>query len=243
MTRLVADLFADIGNGLVAIGGHRPVALQTGDLVDEIGKQLGAIGRVHDFRMELHGIEFLGFIGDEGERSVRRCGNDFEAIRDRGDAVAMAHPDLVAGADGPDAVENRAVLVDLDEGAAEFAVMAGFNLAAQLFAHGLLAVADAEHRQAAVEHDLWRPRRADVERRGRAAGQDDRLRIEALEAFFRRLEGHDLAIDAGLAHAPCDQLGDLAAEIDDENGIGMDCRCHNALPWLGLCDGELRPSL
>ena len=93
--------------------------------------------------------------------------------------------------------------------AAKFAVMVGaFNACRPSWAtHGLLPVADAEHRQAAVEHDLWRPRRADVERRGRAAGQDDRLRIEALEAFFRRLEGHDLAIDAGLAHSAVRSAG------------------------------------
>ena len=35
-----------------------------------------------------------------------------------------------------------------------------------------------------------------------------------------RLEGNDLAIDARLAHAAGDQLGDLAAEIDDEDGVG-----------------------
>ena len=34
------------------------------------------------------------------------------------------------------------------------------------------------------------------------------------------VEGHDLAVDAGLAHAPGDELGDLAAEIDDEDGVG-----------------------
>ena len=33
-------------------------------------------------------------------------------------------------------------------------------------------------------------------------------------------EGRDLGIDAGLAHPARDQLGHLAAEIDDEDGIG-----------------------
>ena len=32
------------------------------------------------------------------------------------------------------------------------------------------------------------------------------------------VEGNDLAIDARLAHAPGDELGDLRAEVDDENG-------------------------
>ena len=41
--------------------------------------------------------------------------------------------------------------VDIEEGAAEFAVVAALDLAAELHAHGLLAVADAEHRHAGVE--------------------------------------------------------------------------------------------
>ena len=43
------------------------------------------------------------------------------------------------------------------------------------------------------------------------------------------VEGHDLAIDAGLAHAPRDQLGDLAAEIQNQNAHG--CR---RSPWIAL---------
>ena len=122
---------------------------------------------------------------------------------------------------GPDAVEQRAVLLDLEEGAAEFAVVPAFDLAAELDAHRLLAVADAEHRNAGLEDDLRRARAADLDGRGRAAGKDDRLRLDALEGFVGRLERHDLGIDAGLAHAPGDQLRDLAAEIDDEDGVGM----------------------
>ena len=34
------------------------------------------------------------------------------------------------------------------------------------------------------------------------------------------IERRDLAIDARLAHAPRDQLGHLAAEVDDEDGLG-----------------------
>ena len=43
-------------------------------------------------------------------------------------------------------------------GAAEFAVMAAFDLAAQLGAHGHLAIADAQHRHAHLEHRLRRAR-------------------------------------------------------------------------------------
>ncbi len=56
------------------------------------------------------------------------------------------------------------------------------------------------------------------------AGPPDRITAFGrmpLEGGFRRLEGDDLGIDAGFAHAPRDELRHLAAEIDDEDGVGM----------------------
>ena len=67
-----------------------------------------------------------------------------------GDAVAVAHPDRIALADLPDAVGQRRRYRQLDLGAAELAVMAGLDLAAELMRHRLLAVADAEHRHAGL---------------------------------------------------------------------------------------------
>ncbi len=45
------------------------------------------------------------------------------------------------------------------------------------------------------------------------------LGLAALIAGLRLVERHDLGIDAGLAHAPRDQLRHLAAEIDDQDFI------------------------
>ncbi len=56
--------------------------------------------------------------------------------------------------------------------------------------------------------------------RRRPAGEDDALGLQPLERFFGGVERRDLAIDAGLAHAPRDQLRHLAAEVDDEDGFG-----------------------
>ena len=109
-----------------------------------------------------------------------------EALGQRDDAVAMAHPHLMALAGRPQALEQRAVLLDLDEGAAEFAMVGAFGDAAHLHAHGHLAVADAEHRHAGLEDDLRRARAADVDGRGRAARQDHGFRLDALERRFGR---------------------------------------------------------
>ena len=134
----------------------------------------------------------------------------------RGDAVAVAHPDDVPLALAPDALEQRARRADLDFRAAEFAVMAALDAAAELLGHRHLAVADAQHRHARIEDRLRRARAALVGHRGGAAGEDHRLRLHLGEGALGALERRDLAIDPGLAHPPRDQLRHLAAEIDDQ---------------------------
>src|SRR3546814_8889566 len=103
------------------------------------------------------------------------------------------------------------------------AVVAGLDVAAELHADGLLAVADAEDRQPQPEHLFRRARREFFRGRCRTAGEDDALQravvIDHVQAFIRLLERHDLAVDAGLAHAAGDQLGDLRSEIDNKNAL------------------------
>ncbi len=68
----LADLLADLGDHLAAVGGHGPVGLEAGDLVHEVRDQLGAVRRVHDLGMELHGVEAARLVGDDGERARSR---------------------------------------------------------------------------------------------------------------------------------------------------------------------------
>jgi len=136
-----------------------------------------------------------------------------------GHAVTVAHPNLVALALFPHAVEQRVGLLHLDEGLAEFAVVGGFDLAAQLGAHGLLAIADAENGKAAAEHPLRSARAAALMHGGRATRQDDALEARPVQRLFSGLEGHDLRVNPRLADAPGDELGDLGAEVDDEDTV------------------------
>ena len=53
----------------------------------------------------------------------------------------------------------------------------------------------------------------------RAAGQDDARGTEPGHRLGGALERDHFGVDARLADAARDQLGDLAAEIDDENGL------------------------
>src|SRR6185503_15901504 len=108
---------------------------------------------------------------------------------------------------------------DLDLGAAELAVVAALDLAAELLRHRLLAVADAEHRHAGLVDRLWRERRVLCVHRGRSTGEDHCLRLHLLEGLLRLLVRHDLGIDLLLPHPPRDELGDLGAEIDDQDFV------------------------
>ena len=142
-------------------------------------------------------------------------------------------------AHAPGGIEQPAFGLDLDIGAAELAVMAALDVAAELGGHGHLAVADAEHRNAGIEDRLRRARRACFVHRFRAAGEDHRLRLHLREGGFGLLERHDFGIDALLAHPARDQLRHLAAEIDDQNlvmrrGHGR----HRLLGWLGWGHGK-----
>ncbi len=150
-----------------------------------------------------------------------RGGDDAEAGRQPGHAVAVAHPDLLPVARLPHAVEQGRGGFDQKLGAAELAVVAGLDRPAQLLGHGLLAVADAQHGHLGGEDGGVGRGRLALDHRGRAAREHDGLGAELLDlGLVDRLEGVDLAVDAGFAQAPGDELGDLGAEIDDQQAVG-----------------------
>ena len=130
----LADLRANAGDLLVAEGGHRPVAFEAGDLEQEIGEKLRAIGRVNHLRMEHRRVVAALFVGRDRVRRVLRHGIDPEAFRQARDAIAMAHPHRIAAARSPHAVEQSARFEDLDIRPAEFGRVAALHLAAELLA-------------------------------------------------------------------------------------------------------------
>src|SRR5215472_11166930 len=87
-----------------------------------------------------------------------------------------------------------------------------------------MPVADAEDGHAELKRDLRRARGPQLHHRGRPAGEDDGAGAEFGDALRVGIEGHDLAIDAGLAHAPRDQLRHLAAEIENQDALAHGAR-------------------
>ncbi len=158
------------------------------------------------------------------KRSAGRGADDFEPFGRDGHAVAVAHPDRIAAAHFPEAIEQRAAFKDFDVGATEFGGVPALDRPAQLGAQGLLAVADGEDRQAAVQHHLRRAGRTFGHHRRWSARQYDALWLHPLERFGGAIERCDFGIDPRLAHTAGYELGHLATEIDDEDGIaGLKC--------------------
>ena len=138
-----------------------------------------------------------------------------EALGQPRDRVAVAHPDRLLAVD---AGEQRVVGGDADVGRAVLAVVERDDVAAELVGHQLGAVADAEDGDPAGPDGRIRPRGARVVDRVRAARQDDRARAAALELVEGRVERQQLRVDVELAHAAGDELGELAAEVEDDDG-------------------------
>ena len=77
----------------------------------KLRQQPGALGRVHDLRMELHAVEAaLASSAMAAKGAPSLTATTRKPWRQRADAVAVAHPDLLALALVPDAVEQRAVV-------------------------------------------------------------------------------------------------------------------------------------
>ena len=176
--------------------------------------------RVHDLGVELHAIEAPGFVGDGGEGRGGASGDRREAGRQGRHLVAVAHPDRHLLADPERPVEERRFVQELDRGPAELAGRAGQDLAAELRAHRLLAVADAEDRHAELEDGSGRPGAGRLVGRGRSAGQDDGRRLEPADMLVVERAGMDLAIDPELAQAAGDQLRILRAEVENQDALG-----------------------
>ncbi|MPL73681.1 hypothetical protein SDC9_19487 [bioreactor metagenome] len=217
---LVADLFADLGDRLFAIARHRPVAGEARK-PHEVLVELRALRGVVHLGVELHGVEVTRRIGGDREGGAGRGAIDLEARGDAADVVAVAHPDLLAPVLEPALEQRQRARGRSDIGAAELGgAMAGFDEAAELLHHHLLAVADPEDRHAEGEGRFRRTRRALAGDAVRATREDDCLGGETLqEGIGDLLIGMDFAIDVELAQAARNQLRDLGAEVDDEEAL------------------------
>ena len=103
--------------------------------------------------------------------------------------------------------------------AAEFAARrVGLDRDAHRLADQLHAVADAQDRHAQLEDRRIAVRSAGLVNAGRAAGEDDRQRIELADSFRGDVVADDPREGMMLANPARDELDVLGAEIEDEDG-------------------------
>lgn len=174
--------------------------------------------------MELDGIKALFLVAHAGDRAGGRGAHDLEARGKLGNLVAVAHPDLehavaFLGAEVLNAFEKLGVTVGADFGVAELTLRAAFDAAAELLGHRLHAVADAENRNAGFEHGLAGLVVAFFIGAHVRAGKNDALRVVFADEFRRHVVGMNFTVDVGFAHAAGDELGHLAAEVENEDAV------------------------
>ncbi|MCY1422568.1 hypothetical protein D9M71_382550 [compost metagenome] len=128
-----------------------------------------------------------------------------------------------------DTVQQAGLADDVNAGIAEFAQIGALHIAAQLFGHGLHAVADAEQRHLEIEHRTGRARAVFLMHRLRTAGEDDAARGKGANGVVAHVERVDFAVHADLAHAAGDQLGVLGTEIEDQDSVGVNVLGHGHL--------------
>ena len=131
----------------------------------------------------------------------------------------MAHPNLLAPAYRPCPVKQRAVVSRYPHRRGRTPDGRRFDRTAELVAQQLLPIADPQHRDAQVEH-LRREGRHSLMHRRRPPREDNPARLPGGDPVGIRIERPDFAVNPRLAQPPGDQLGDLAAKVQDQNTFG-----------------------
>ena len=160
--------------------------------MDKIGNDFGAVRRVNNFRVEQNGVKFPGLVGYRGNGRVTAGGSDDKTFWQFDHFIAVAHPDLMTCPFGPYAIKQGAIFGDVDEGPAEFLFLGGAHFATELMTHGLVAVADAQNRDAHFEYLIRGPRGFETGHRIWTTRQDDPGRIKIFEYFCGLVKGHNL---------------------------------------------------
>ncbi len=188
------------------------------------------MGSMADLGMELQTVDGPAAVADGGHRTGIGGGQGDELIIDRGDLVAVAHPDLgLAGHADKQAVG----VLNLAGGPAKLPAGRRQDLPSQGLAGQLHAVADAQDGNAQVEEGRIAARRRGNVDAGRAAGEDQAARLQLRDAGGRQVVAHDLAEDVQLAHPASDQLAVLRAEIQDQDSFTFSNGWHDNGPVPG----------
>ncbi len=115
------------------------------------------------------------------------------------------------------AVEERVMSIDDERGGTVLAGVSAGAVGAEMLRDDVHAVADAEHGDAEVEDFVGEVGRAGIVEAGGTTGKDNAAGLQRADFLEGKVIGMDLAIDASLADAPSDELGVLAAKVENQD--------------------------
>ena len=193
-----------------------------------------ALQSMGHFRMELDAVEVTRrILHGRNRRTFRRC-QQLEALRHHHNLVAMAHPHvqqrLAGGREMVCNVFQQGPLgPHFDLGIAEFPLFGTGNTTAQLFSHGLHAVANAQNRNPFVKQAFRRARATQLGHRLGATRENDAFGIELFQFLIGNIKGLNLTIDPNFPNAARDELGVLGTEIENQNAVVVDVVGHEIL--------------
>ena len=103
-------------------------------------------------------------------------------------------------------------------------MIGAFHAPAQLFGHGVHAVADAEHGDSELEHRRGHTHVAGFENQFGTAGKNDAFRSEGPPCSRVSIEVASFGVHIGFAHPAGDELGVLGAKIQDQDAVRVNVR-------------------
>ena len=188
--------------------GWGPLRQQAAGLVQEALHHIEAPGGVGDLGVELDAEQAAAAILHGRHGAGGRVAGYREPPRRGRHRIGVAHPH---GGFRGQVGQQQTGVPDRDRGPAVLAKPGSLDPSPEDPGHGLLPVADPQHRHAQVEHspvDRGGPRLVYRSRPGRPAG---------LQLGHRDAERNDLGVDVALADPPGDELGVLGPEVEDED--------------------------
>ena len=171
-----------------------------------------------DFGVKLKAVEADGFVTHGGEWTGGRVGEGDKVAIESHDLIAMTHPD---GGHGRDTGEEPLAIGDGQPCRAVFAGFPLIDIAAEDLAGELHAVADAEDGDFEIEDLIaaaWGP---GFRHAGRPAGEDNPLGIDGFQVIQGDIRCHKHAEGPRLPDPAGDELGVLAAKIENGNNFSM----------------------
>ena len=215
---------------------RRPIRGGAADIEQKGVDDLSASGRVGDLRMKLDGKVRPGLVFDSGDRTIVAGRRQPEPGGDGLHKVAVTHPD--GGLFTRVEAGEEPAAMNLELGPAILAPTRRDHLGAGGFGDQIHPVAEPQHWHPEIEDPPVDGRRSFVVDRIGTTGEDDAPGRPVLDPVERAGRGMDLAVDVGFPHPPGDQLGELGAVVEDQNGV----LGHSGYPSKGFSDSPRNKS-